>query len=169
MADNVTITGSTIATDDVAGVQFQRIKVAHGVDGTANDATSTSPLPAGQHIYDGAAWQQRRTGSAIVDGAPGTFFGTTALHLYNGTTYDRARGDVANGLDVDVTRVQGTVTTTVTGSVIVDSELPPAIALSDALSNPTAPAVGAYTTIWNGTTWSRGQDFTATSNATTPT
>lgn len=31
--------------------------------------------------------------------------------LFNGTTWDRLRGDVTNGLDVDVTRVTGTVTT----------------------------------------------------------
>ena len=31
-------------------------------------------------------------------------------HFFNGTTWDRARGDTTNGLDVDVTRVSGTVT-----------------------------------------------------------
>lgn len=49
MADNVAITagaGTTIATDDVgAGVQVQRVKVTWGVDGTATDATETTPLP----------------------------------------------------------------------------------------------------------------------------
>lgn len=44
-------------------------------------------------------------------------------------------GDATNGLDVDVTRVQGTVT--------VDTELPSATALADAEANPTAPRVGA--------------------------
>ncbi len=61
MADNVPITaglGTSIATDDVAGNQFQRIKLT---DGTPDSA---------QHIA----------------------------------------GDTINGLDVDVTRVQGSVT-----------------------------------------------------------
>lgn len=43
MADNVTITqgaGTTIATDDIGGVQFQRVKVALGADGTAVDAVA---------------------------------------------------------------------------------------------------------------------------------
>jgi len=31
------------------------------------------------------------------------------LEIFNGTTWDRARGDITNGLDVDVTRVSGTV------------------------------------------------------------
>jgi hypothetical protein len=41
-------------------------------------------------------------------------FGTdinAILSVYNGTTIDRARGDTTNGLDVDVTRVGGTVLT----------------------------------------------------------
>lgn len=66
MADNVAITagaGTTVATDDVAGVHYQRVKLVNGT----LDATDAIP------------------------------------------------GDAANGLDVDVTRVQGTVT--------VDSEL----------------------------------------------
>lgn len=61
MADNVAITpgaGATIATDDVGGAQYQRVKVDGGGDGLA------API----------------------------------------------LGDSANGLDVDVTRVQGTVT-----------------------------------------------------------
>lgn len=34
----------------------------------------------------------------------------TAGMMWNGTTYDRPRGDTTNGLDVDVTRVSGNVT-----------------------------------------------------------
>lgn len=48
MADNVAITagaGTTIAADDIAGVQYQRTKVTWGDDGTANDASATNPLP----------------------------------------------------------------------------------------------------------------------------
>ncbi len=48
MADNVTITegsGTQIAADDVAGVKYQRVKVAIGEDGVANDLSSSNPLP----------------------------------------------------------------------------------------------------------------------------
>lgn len=72
MADNVPITagsGTTIATDDVSGVHYQRVKL---VDGTL-DAT----------------------------GAIG--------------------GDATNGLDVDVTRVQGSVTTVNAGDIAHDA------------------------------------------------
>jgi len=56
-------------------------------------------------------------------------------------------GDATNGLDVDVTRVTGTVT--------VDSELPAAAALADATANPTVPSVGSLLLGYNGTTWDR--------------
>ncbi len=48
MADNVAVTagaGTSIASDDIGGVQYQRIKVTHGVDGTATDASASDPLP----------------------------------------------------------------------------------------------------------------------------
>lgn len=48
MADNVGYTpgtGATVAADDIGGVLFQRVKLVHGEDGTATDASSTNPLP----------------------------------------------------------------------------------------------------------------------------
>ena len=48
MADNVAITagaGTSIASDDIGGVQYQRVKITHGQDGTATDASSANPLP----------------------------------------------------------------------------------------------------------------------------
>jgi hypothetical protein len=48
MADNVGYTpgsGEVIATDDIAGVQYQRVKPVWGVDGVANDVNNNTPLP----------------------------------------------------------------------------------------------------------------------------
>ena len=48
MADNVDITpgsGAVIASDEVAGAQYQRVKVTWGADGTATDASTSNPLP----------------------------------------------------------------------------------------------------------------------------
>lgn len=48
MADNVAITagaGTSIASDDIGGVQHQRIKIGYGTDGSFTDASSTNPLP----------------------------------------------------------------------------------------------------------------------------
>jgi hypothetical protein len=43
MADNISITsgsGTTIATDEISGVQYQRVKLSLGADGTAVDAVA---------------------------------------------------------------------------------------------------------------------------------
>ncbi len=47
MADNIAITsgtGTSIASDDVGGVHYQRVKLAQGADGTAVDVSSAAPL-----------------------------------------------------------------------------------------------------------------------------
>lgn len=48
MADGVAVTagaGTTVATDDIGGVHYQRVKPTWGADGTANDVNATTPLP----------------------------------------------------------------------------------------------------------------------------
>lgn len=48
MADNIDITpgsGRTVATDDIGGSHYQRVKVTWGADGTASDTSSSNPLP----------------------------------------------------------------------------------------------------------------------------
>jgi hypothetical protein len=48
MADNVAITagaGTSIASDDIGGVQHRRVKVEWGAEGTAVDTSATNPLP----------------------------------------------------------------------------------------------------------------------------
>jgi hypothetical protein len=49
VADNVDVTpgaGKTIATDDIGGVQFQRVKIALGPDGVNNgDVSAANPVP----------------------------------------------------------------------------------------------------------------------------
>lgn len=50
MPDNTTLNagtgGDVIASDDIGGVKYQRVKVAFGADGSATDASPTNPLPA---------------------------------------------------------------------------------------------------------------------------
>lgn len=49
MSDNVKVSegsGPLIASDDVAGVQYQRVKPAFGGDGEAADVSVINPLPA---------------------------------------------------------------------------------------------------------------------------
>ena len=49
MPDNTTLNpgvgGDSIASDDIGGVKFQRVKVAFGVDGVAADVSAIDPLP----------------------------------------------------------------------------------------------------------------------------
>lgn len=48
MADNVAITpgsGATMASDDIGGVQYPRVKISQGADGSATDVSSAAPLP----------------------------------------------------------------------------------------------------------------------------
>jgi hypothetical protein len=47
MADNSTLpaTGDVIASDDIGGVKYQRVKNTFGPDGTATDVSTTSPMP----------------------------------------------------------------------------------------------------------------------------
>lgn len=51
MADNFTANagsgGATFASDDVGSVQYPRVKITHGADGSADgDVSSASPMPA---------------------------------------------------------------------------------------------------------------------------
>jgi hypothetical protein len=47
MADNTPQGGSdTIATDDIGGVKYQRVKMNFGADGSATDVSNTAPMPA---------------------------------------------------------------------------------------------------------------------------
>ena len=51
MADNVQLNqaagsaGDVIAADDIGGTKHQRVKVQHGADGSATDASAANPLP----------------------------------------------------------------------------------------------------------------------------
>jgi len=48
MADNTTLNtgsgGDVIATDDIGGVKYQRVKISQGADGSATDVSSAAPL-----------------------------------------------------------------------------------------------------------------------------
>ena len=49
MADNTSLNagsgGDLIATDDIAGVKHQRVKIEYGADGSATDVSTSTPLP----------------------------------------------------------------------------------------------------------------------------
>jgi hypothetical protein len=80
MADNVPITagsGTNIATDDIGGVQYQRVKPSFGADGFAVDVSAANPMPviidggaiydSLEHIRQGISVLNRRAHLARVD------------------------------------------------------------------------------------------------------
>lgn len=66
MVDNVTANpgsgGATFASDDIGGVQYPRMKVTFGEDGSSTDASATNPLPV---VVSGAVEITNDAGSAI--------------------------------------------------------------------------------------------------------
>ncbi len=100
---------------------------------------------------------------AIADTMSNPTVPQVIAHLvgYNGATWDRLRSTIANGLEVDVTQVQGTVdvsgsSVSVTGAV--DTELPAAAAIGDAISaTASVPNVGALLALYDGSNYVRGR------------
>lgn len=133
MADNVVLNagagGSTLATDDVVGVHYQRVKLVDGtLDSTAGipgdaangldvDVTrvagtvTTDPSDRALRdvgkidvaLLDQYTPQDVDTGAGVDNALP------VVLRLPASGGGVNAPGDAANGVDVDVTRVQGTV------------------------------------------------------------
>lgn len=110
MPDNVDVTpgaGATVATDEISGVQYQRVKPAWGVDGSAVDTSATNPLPTQlAPIATGGATIYRRISAASTNGervknGAGTLYGILAvntnaaaryLKIYNNTNNPPAVG-----------------------------------------------------------------------------
>lgn len=158
MADNTTLNtgtgGDVIATDDISGVKYQRIKIVQGADGVNDgDVSSTNPLPIdGSVTVSGTVAVTDNSGSLTVDGTvtanqpASTAYrviisdGTSDVPLdaahsdgetntenhidvgakllvYNGTSWDRQRGDATDGILVNLgTNNDVTVTGTVTAN-----------------------------------------------------
>jgi len=53
--------GDIIATDDIGGVKHQRVKIQHGVDGSATDVSVASPLPVNDY------WMQHAINNILAD------------------------------------------------------------------------------------------------------
>lgn len=179
MADNTSLNagtgGDVIATDDIAGVKYQRVKVVIGADGVnGGDVASGNPLPISGTVTANAGTGTMNVsvqnasipvtdnaGSLTVDNN-GTFAvqasqtgtwnvglnaGSNAIGSITNTSFAVTQGTAAN--------LNATVVGTGTFAVQADTELPAAAALADGAANPTTPTVGAACLIFNGTTWDR--------------
>ena len=142
MADNVAITagsGTSIATDDVGGVQFQRVKLALGADGTATDValglaasassmpvvlasdtsgptgiTTQNLVPAGAATAGSAVELVLNGASAIGIQVTGTYTGALSLQAtINGTTWVTIGGTPLINLNTGA--YSATIASTATG------------------------------------------------------
>ena len=92
--------------------------------------------------------------NSVADAAKGDSLASGILaqspYLWNGLSFDRVRGDTTNGMDVDVTRISGSITP------------------ADAYSNPTtANQMWSLLGGLNGSTWDRLRTASATNNTAT--
>jgi hypothetical protein len=100
-------------------------------------------------VLSGLAVAQSSTNwKPLKDGAFGdnvtNGVGVFSPYVFDGTNFDRARGDITNGLDVDVTRVSGSVT-------MIGDNTP-----ADDYTNPTdAIDTNTLNSELGGTTWDR--------------
>ena len=137
-----------------------------------NDGTDTALISAaGALLVDGSATTQPVSGTVGVSGtvtvsgtvdtelpaaaaladatANPTITSAGALNLlFNGTTWDRMRGDTTNGLLVNVSH-SFLLAATFTGRCAAGA------ALSDNFANPTTTQTGAMNMLWDGATWDR--------------
>lgn len=75
MADGVNITagsGVVIASDDIGGVQYQRVKLSQGADGSATDVSSAAPLQVTLANTGANATAVKVDGSAVTQPVSGT-------------------------------------------------------------------------------------------------
>lgn len=134
MADNVTITqgsGTSIATEDVSGVQHQKVKIEFGTDGVATMVSASDPLPVSATIdTTGLATDATDTNTATIAGAvSGTEMQVDVITMPPVT--------------IDTTGLATTTTDTNTGTIAgdttsIDSKIP---ALGQALAAASVPVV----------------------------
>jgi hypothetical protein len=172
MADNTTLNtgtgGDVIATDDIAGVKHQRVKIEHGADGSATDVSTASPLPTVLQTAQAADGAASQPATAV---AVGGFDGTNFQML---VTDSAGRANVNVNGAVPVTDNAGSLTVDDgAGSLTVDAPVgtPVFVRLSDGsaaiatlpVSLASLPALAAGTNLVG-----RVQLDAATANGATP-
>lgn len=137
--DTVTGGGPTFASDDIASVQFPRVKITLGANGVNDgDVSSANAMPvdaSGTAVPVTDNSSSLTVDNVAIDNAHSEDYDTgagtdttsafgIALPASGGAV--AATGDTTNGLDVDVTRVGGTVTVDNAGTfaVQVDAAIP---------------------------------------------
>lgn len=122
MADNVTIpaTGSgdatpIVATDKIGGVDYQRVKLTWGTDGTATDASASNPLP-----IIGASNSGVDIGDVTINNASGG----SAVNIQDGGNSITVDGTVAATQSGTWNIATVTTVTTVSAVTAISNALP---------------------------------------------
>jgi hypothetical protein len=144
VADNYTTAagsgGNTYASDDISSVHFSRIKLIHGADGTNDgDVSTVNGLPVDIRALNGVDLMLGTDFSSVL-GTASLVLGTQAdnlantsdgvqtssmMYVYDGSTWDRLRGDATHGALVnlgannDVTVTSGAIAATNAGTFVV--------------------------------------------------
>lgn len=118
MADNIELAagsgGSTLATDDIAGVHYQRVKVTYGVDGSATDVSDTNPMPiddaGGSITVDGTVTANlSATDNAVLDSIDSAVNGTLTVGSHAVTNAGTFAVQATQSGTWNITNVSGTV------------------------------------------------------------
>ena len=156
------VAGTALTENDAAAA---RINVNRAQVGIVEDGVTR-----GRYATVSAANALKVDGSAVTQPVSGTVTATpsgAAAVVGSGTEATAQRVTIATDstgvLSVDDNggslTVDGTVA--VSGTVTVDSELPTAAALADNTANPTVPAVGGFSMVYDGATWDRAPGTSA--------
>jgi hypothetical protein len=117
MPDNVGYTpgsGATVAADEISGVLFQRVKVAHGADGSAVDTSAANPLPVDVNGEAIEAIEALRMAVQALTRTVGMMQPDTAARM-------RVAIDaISSGLTLATITTVGTVTTLTTCSTLTN-------------------------------------------------
>jgi hypothetical protein len=98
MVDNVAVTagtGTSVATDDIGGVHYQRVKVTWGPDGTANDAdvATGKPMPIQLRSSTGTA-------VTVTDAAPSATDNALVVGIHPDSQNANGQATMANSAPV---------------------------------------------------------------------
>ncbi len=134
--------GGTQYTEDVAVISAAGVVTLAGA--RASIVAPTSMSADGDAV---ALWATRR-GALVVEGGVASGVTDSGNPVKVGGVYNSTLPTLISGQRSDLQVASS-------GVLMVDTEMPAAVALSDSLANPTAPIVGAAGLLWNSTTYER--------------
>jgi len=146
MSDNTVLNpgtgGDIVATDDIAGIKFQRVKVNFGADGVAVDVSGANPLPVA------SAPASNQWGQALTLTAGAT---ATLVAIASSAPGYQVTGFVANGLGDGYFFVQVGSVTVLSGRIRSTAPVF-ALTLPNGISVPAGSAVALKVTNESGST-----------------